>query len=105
MILNTLATIYTLTLMMVMFYGFKYVFCLTTRLIAILLNGSQGVFLFLSYTCNQRVVRLYRRALGADEDYTSTTTSQSTLGKLGSFVFRRHHNVNVEGMDKSGTHG
>ncbi|XP_059168135.1 uncharacterized protein LOC131950077 [Physella acuta] len=46
------------------------------RFLSILLNGLQGVFLFLSYVCNKRVVNLYLSALHKDQN---TSTNQFDL--------------------------
>ncbi|KAH9514393.1 hypothetical protein Btru_025091 [Bulinus truncatus] len=41
------------------------------RYISIVLNGLQGVFIFVSFMCNKRVMHMYTRGL------TSTSSSQS----------------------------
>ncbi|BFZ01118.1 hypothetical protein BsWGS_04156 [Bradybaena similaris] len=52
------------------------------RFIAIGLNGLQGVFIFLSYICNRRVLRLYQKLLGLKKNATTTSTpDMSTIAK------------------------
>ncbi|RUS78034.1 hypothetical protein EGW08_014209 [Elysia chlorotica] len=52
------------------------------RFLAIITNGLQGVFIFLSYTCNTRVLGLYRRGLGVrDTTLTSLDSQKKATGQ------------------------
>ncbi|CAG5130257.1 unnamed protein product [Candidula unifasciata] len=52
------------------------------RFISIGLNGLQGVFIFLSYICNRRVLKLYLKLLGLETNFPTTSTSdRSTIAK------------------------
>ncbi|KAK7005047.1 hypothetical protein BgiMline_006600, partial [Biomphalaria glabrata] len=49
------------------------------------INGLQGVYIFMSYVCNRRVLRLYR---GTDDVKTVTTnTSSATSKEVGNKMF------------------
>ncbi|BFZ01119.1 hypothetical protein BsWGS_04158 [Bradybaena similaris] len=62
------------------------------RFIAIGLNGLQGVFIFLSYICNRRVLRLYQKLLGLEKYATTTSTpDRSTIAKALSDVDKHTH--------------
>ncbi|GFS06423.1 adhesion G protein-coupled receptor L2 [Elysia marginata] len=58
------------------------------RYISILLNGLQGVFIFMSYIANRRVLNMYLRAIGLEEHIPATSstssTDRSTLAKAAS---------------------
>ncbi|BFZ17513.1 hypothetical protein BsWGS_20551 [Bradybaena similaris] len=45
------------------------------RIVAIVLNGLQGLFIFLSYVCNKRVLELYLPHLRHETALTTTTSS------------------------------
>ncbi|GFO02580.1 G-protein coupled receptor mth [Plakobranchus ocellatus] len=51
------------------------------RIVAIVLNGLQGVFIFWSYICNKRVLHLYLKALGVP-GYTEEITRTGTITRV-----------------------
>ncbi|CAG5131942.1 unnamed protein product [Candidula unifasciata] len=59
----------------------------------ILLNGLQGLYIFISYTCNKRVLSLYLRRLGINSTTHTTMTAPSTDG---STVMRLTKRINSE---------
>ncbi|GFO46555.1 G-protein coupled receptor mth [Plakobranchus ocellatus] len=51
------------------------------RIVAIILNGLQGVFIFWSYICNKRVLHLYLKAFGVP-GYTEEITRTGTITRI-----------------------
>lgn len=62
------------------------------------MNGFQGVFIFLPYTCNKRVLNLYMKALRfVKESPTISTTDKSTLAKITFEMYTHTHNEQIRG--------
>ena len=62
------------------------------RYISIVLNGLQGMFIFISYIANRRVFNMYLRAVGLEEYIPATSassTDRSTLAKAASEVNKK----------------
>ncbi|KAJ8304614.1 hypothetical protein KUTeg_018197 [Tegillarca granosa] len=47
--------------------------------IVVILNGFQGLFIFISYTCNRRVIKLYRERFFKSDYSISSSTHSSSL--------------------------
>ncbi|GFR94299.1 adhesion G protein-coupled receptor L3 [Elysia marginata] len=64
------------------------------RFIAIVTNGLQGVFIFVSYICNKRVYHLYAKRLGIKDTTSTTTCSNSKRQGTGQQQVNHHSSSN-----------